>query len=331
MAPSITSVQALTLEYIAPTLADNVFLANATTAYLLSGGRVKIRPGGRFIQKPVIWASNTTVMAYSGYDRLDTTAQEEITAAQYNWRQIAVNVSISGLEEMQNDGPEAILDLWTAKVKIAEMSLQQFLNQKICGSAALKDPNKDFLGFDELIEDTATGGAAPASHGGTGLVGGLQRGAAADQQFWNNRYKTSTLATITQDMRTIFNYCSEGNAHPDLIVTTQELYEGHVNQNAGKQILTNPEMMKIGFPNVSFYGATMFFDRHIQGSGTSSGLMYFVNTDFLDITLHRRRNFAMRQRQDAFDQDAMQAFILLGGNMTLDNSRFQGVLEVGTV
>lgn len=318
MAPTIQSVAATTLERIRPRLADNVFKGNRVSGYLLARNRIEVVAGHDYLKCPIQWATNSTVMAYEHYDVLDTTAQEPLTAAIYNWKQIAVNCSISGLEEMKNDGPLAVLDLWTAKLRNSEMSLREFLNLKLLQNVSLKTA-KDFIGLDEGIEDDPV----PA-----GQLGGINR---TTETWWRNKYKAATLATLTADMRNLYNTCSEGDTYPDLGITTQELYEGYENQNAGKQILANRQMLDAGFENLMFKGMTLMWDRHVQGSGTANGLMYFINSDFVKLQIHRKRNFAMRGKQDAFNQDAMHTFILLGGNLTFDNSRFQGVLEVGTV
>src|SRR6185369_8705192 len=52
---------------------------------------------------------------YSGYDIQDTTPQDGITAAFYNWCQLAVPISISRIEERKNAGQFAQLDLLEEK------------------------------------------------------------------------------------------------------------------------------------------------------------------------------------------------------------------------
>lgn len=318
MAPSITSVQAITLEMIQPRLADNVFLANPTAAFLLQQGRVEVVDGSRYIQKPLMYTTNTTAKTYSGYDTLDTTAQEELTAVQYNWRQMAVSASISGLEEMQNSGSFAKLSLWSSKLKVAEQSLQQLLDYQLHVSYLSKGA-KDWLGLDEFVDDTATP---------IGTVGGISRNT---ESWWRNKViTTGTLTTQTQDMRRLYNLCSEGNRHPDYITCPYPLYENYENQNAGKQRISNVAMLDAGFENLMFKGATMVPNRNCIGGDSTTGPwnLYMLTSEFLTLTIHRDRNFAMRQPQQPINQDATVSFILLGGNATLNNSRFQGVLVV---
>ena len=58
---------------------------------------------------------NGTADSYSNYDPLPTTPMDGITAAFFNWSQMAVPVSISGLEKRQNAGEFQQLDLLEQK------------------------------------------------------------------------------------------------------------------------------------------------------------------------------------------------------------------------
>ena len=153
MAVPTTSLQTTTLRLIRRRMADNIFKANPTLAFFLMKNRVKTAPGGRFIAEPLMYATNSTVQAYRGYDRLNVAPSEELTEAQFNWRQAAVSVSISGEEELINDGPEAVFNLIRAKIKVAELSQKQFLDEKIHADVSGKDTSKDILGIDEIIDD----------------------------------------------------------------------------------------------------------------------------------------------------------------------------------
>lgn len=56
----------------------------------------------------------------SGYQSLNIAPSQVFSAAEYPIRQAAVAVSISGLEELQNSGEEAIIDLLESRVMNAE-------------------------------------------------------------------------------------------------------------------------------------------------------------------------------------------------------------------
>jgi hypothetical protein len=104
--------------------ADNVFSADPFLSWMRSGERVKVIDGGERIRVPILYEKSSAGGYYSGYDLLDTTAQEGHTTAFFNWKQIAYSVSVSGLELRSNSGSkEKINDVQDAKITQAAKSL----------------------------------------------------------------------------------------------------------------------------------------------------------------------------------------------------------------
>lgn len=62
----------------------------------------------------------TNCQWYSGYQTLNIAPSQTFTAAEYPIRQSAIAVSISGLEELQNSGEEAIINLLESRIENAE-------------------------------------------------------------------------------------------------------------------------------------------------------------------------------------------------------------------
>ena len=62
---------------------------------------------------------------------IDIVPQEGISAAQFPWRQLFATIAISGLEEAQNNGEEAIINLLRAKVMQAEETQKAKLNRML--------------------------------------------------------------------------------------------------------------------------------------------------------------------------------------------------------
>lgn len=311
MALPADNIATTTLQAIRPELADNIFKANGTVFFLLADGRVELATGGKRIDEPLHYAVNGTVKSYSGYDKLDVTPTEEFTTAQYNWKQFAGSVSIAGLEELENDGPEAVFNLLRSKVMVLEESMKQFLDEMIHNATTVKGA-KDFLGLDELVEDVA--GASQST------LAGIDRVANA---FWQNQYKAGTYSNLSSDMRNFYNTCSKGISTPNIVITTYKAYETYEDQNAGKQRLMDRQLMDVGFENLKFKGATI-----MPNENCITDNMYFLNTRYLRIKIHRRRNFVMTPFVKPHDQDAKVSQVMVAGNMTTNNSRFQGVMKL---
>jgi hypothetical protein len=98
-----------------------------------------------------MYAVNDTVATYSGYDAIDLTPQEGISAAEYDWKQMAASIAISGIEEAKNRGTEAIIKLLNAKIMQAEMSLKTTLNEQLFGTPSVAPAAKDFNGLGNII------------------------------------------------------------------------------------------------------------------------------------------------------------------------------------
>jgi hypothetical protein len=62
-------------------------------------------------------------MYYSGAEALDISPNETFSAAEFNYKQLAGNVTINGLEQIQNSGKEAVHNLLKSRIRNLEKSL----------------------------------------------------------------------------------------------------------------------------------------------------------------------------------------------------------------
>lgn len=328
--PTVENIATTTLQLIRRRLADNIFKANPLAAWLLMRGRVKTASGGKRIEEPLIYATNNTIQAYTGYDRLNVNPTQELTNAQYQWRQIAGSVSMSGLEELMNSGESAVFNLLQAKIRVAEMSMKQFLAEKLLAGTATKDTTRDFLGLAELVE-----AKAPASQS---TVGGIDK---ATESWWQNKFVDedgaawSSSVLLSDQMTKLYLETTKGLSQPDIFLTDQRTFQQYEDENRDKLRFSDTNLMDVGFTNFRFKKATLMWDENIMsGNGIETSettsaahhIMYSLNSEFLSLTLHPRRNFVMTPFITPTDQDAKVAQILVAGNMTCSNMRFQGVL-----
>jgi len=112
---------------------------------------------------------------YAGYDILDISPSDVITAAEYPWAQAAAVVAANGLEiDVQNTGKEQIINLFKGRIGNAERTMK---NQLTFGmySDGTAFSGKIVGGLQLLVADN------PA----TGTVGGINR---ATNAFWRNQF-----------------------------------------------------------------------------------------------------------------------------------------------
>lgn len=117
---ALQTLLATTVANYRKTLTDNVFNARPLTYFLMDKGRIRMLNGGTNIVEPLIYGENSTVASYSGYDTISLTPQSGITAAEFDWKQYAASVAISGIEEAKNNGEQAMVNLLEAKIMQAE-------------------------------------------------------------------------------------------------------------------------------------------------------------------------------------------------------------------
>src|SRR5271170_115700 len=109
-----------TLENRGRKLADNITNNNALLNRLRRRGKSRNWSGGREIMEELRYAQNQTFMWYSGTEFLNVSLNDTMTAARFPIKQAVIAVVLSGLDEIQNDGEERMIDLIEARVDTAE-------------------------------------------------------------------------------------------------------------------------------------------------------------------------------------------------------------------
>lgn len=318
--PNLSEIITTTLRNRTGKLADNVTDNNAILYRLKQRGRTKPASGGRTLVQELAYQENSTFMWYSGYDQLDISATDVMSAAEFDWKQAAVGVTISGLEQLQNAGKEKILDLLENRIDIAEKTM---MNKLALGAYADGTGNagKEIGGLQLLIAD------APSS----GTVGGINR---ATWNFWRNYSRDSSDAGVTMSATTIqsemniaYTNLVRGTDRPDLIITDNTLWLYYLGSLQAIQRITNDKLASAGFTNLKYMDADVVLDGG-QGGNCPSAHMYFINSDYIHYRPHSDRNMVVMggERMNT-NQDAIVKLIGWAGNMTASNCALQGVLK----
>ena len=145
-------------------LADNILNHNAVLRFLNRAGNVDPADGGRSLVEELEYAENQTFKYYSGYEALDISPSEVFDSAEYEWKQAAVVVSVSGAEERKNAGKEQSLRLVDRRIKNArEKTMMNNLSEGVY-SDGTGSSGKQIGGLRALVADDPT----------TGTVGGIR-------------------------------------------------------------------------------------------------------------------------------------------------------------
>ena len=319
--PNLSEIITTTLRNRTGKLADNVLDNNAILYRLKQRGTAKPAAGGRTLVQELSYSENSTFMWYSGYDTLDVSAQDVMTAAEFDWKQAAVAVTISGLEQLQNAGKEKILDLLESRISIAEKTMMNKISLG-CYADGTGNGGKEIGGLQLLVADLPT----------SGTVGGINR---ATWTFWRNYYRDSSdnsitlsATTIQSEMNIAYSNIVRGTDRPDLIITDNNLWLFYLGSLQAIQRITNEKMASAGFTNLKYMDADVVLDGG-QGGNCPSNHMYFLNTDYIHYRPHSERNMVTLggERMNT-NQDAIVKLIGWAGNMTASNCSLQGVLKV---
>jgi hypothetical protein len=319
--PNLSEIVTTTLRNRSGKLADNVTKNNALLNRLNKRGNVKPVDGGRTIVQELEYAENSTYKRYSGYEVLNIQPSDVFTAAEYDWKQAAVAVSISGLEQLQNSGKEKVIDLLESRIKNAERTMQNNLSAD-CYSDGTADGGKQIGGLQLLVADTPT----------TGTVGGINR---ATYTFWRNQSfdattdggGAATAANMQSYMNRLWLQLVRGTDRPDLIIADNNYFRLYWESLQAIQRITSDEMAQAGFQSLKYMDADVVFDGGYGGAAPTNH-MYFLNTNYIFLRPHKDRNMVpLDPDRFSVNQDAMVKLTAWAGNMTLSNAFLQGVLK----
>ena len=317
-APNLSEIVSSTLRNRSGEFADNVTKDLALLRRLEQRGNVKPADGGRTLVQELEYAENSTFQYYSGYEGLNVAPSETFSAAEFNWKQAAVNVTWSGLEaDIQNAGREKVIDLLESRIANARRTMANNLSTGIF-SDGTGTSGKQVGGLQSLVAD------APA----TGTVGGINR---ANYSFWRNQTYdfsdesvTPSATTIQAAMRNLYLNCKRGSAAseaPDFVVAGTTYFEYFWNSLTTIQRVTSDDEATAGFDSLKFRKADVFHDEDC-----AAARMYMLNTQYLFWRPHRNRNMVPLERKGAVNQDATVVPIVWAGNLTMSNAARQGVI-----
>lgn len=316
---TFTELVSTTFRNHARDVKDNISRNNALYARMTKKGQIRVEDGGLTITQPLDYNANGTYQRYSGYDVLNIQQSDVITAAEYQWRQIALNVVASGLELRINSGDSAIIKLAKARIKNAMRTFKNNFSFDIYADGTL--PNQ-VNGLQALVADA-----------GTGTVGGIDSGTWT---FWANAVQSAaaplqgggaivpSATTIESLMLPLWLNQVRGDDKPDLIVASNDYFTFYEGAQVSIKRYTTSDDVSGGFTSLKYKNADVIFDG---GSGIPAAHMYFLNSDYLELVVHRDANLSVQDQMAPINQDAAVIPILWMGNLVCSNRRLQGTLK----
>lgn len=312
-----TELVSTTFRKHAKEIKDNVSKNNALLRRVYDKGNVRREDGGLTIVAPLDYAENNTYQRYSGYDVLNVGASDVISAAEYQWRQIAINVVASGLELRTNSGDTRIINLVKARLKNAIRTFKNNFSADIYSDGTLAN---QINGLQALVADA-----------GTGTVGGID---SSTWTFWKNKVQSAAApiqgggaitpgpATMESLMLPLWLALTRGDDQPDLIVMDNNYFTFFEQSQTSIKRYTDSTKADAGFVALKYKGADVIFDG---GSGIPTNHAYFLNTDYLELVVHKDADMTVMDEMKPYNQDAAVVPVLWMGNLVCSNRSLQGV------
>lgn len=309
------NLSALTKDKYIPTMVDNIFNSNVLTHRMLR--KSKPAASGNKVLQPLEYGKSAAKGFFSGYDIMDTSPTETFTDASYEWKQCYATVSISGREEMLNDGPERVIDLLEAKVKNAEKSLKDLFGTTLYGTS--DGTGDEFVGLQKICAvDRSLGGIDSTTY--TWWDGQTQ---AAGSSTFSDVAASSGANSIGREFRKMYGACTVDNDSPSIIVVPQIVFDAYEESLTGQKRFgpAAQALADAGFTALMYRNTPVVVDDHCP-----AGKAFFLNENYLQFRHHRKRNFVFEGFQKPVNQDARVAKIQWLGALTCSNASRQGTI-----
>ena len=316
-----TEIVSTTFRNHSKEIADNFSNHNALYRRMAAKGKTRSESGGYSIVQPLEYAANGTYQRYSGFDVLNVSQSDVFTAAEFNWRQIAINVVSSGYELRVNAGPQRLANLAKSRIKNAIHTFGNNFSSDMYADGTLTN---QIDGLQKMVADTPTN-----------TVGGINAGTWA---FWQNKVQSAaaplqggsaitpsaTQGVMESLMLPLLMELTRNNDKTDLIVSSNDYYQFFEGGLISQKQYTDADMANAGFMNLKYHGIPVVFDGN---SGMAASRMYFLNTNYLEMVTHSDANMTVMDEAKPFNQDAVVVPILWMGNMVCSNRSLQGIVK----
>jgi hypothetical protein len=235
MALSIAQLDAITHKKIIPKMYDNIFDSNPLLKRFQKGGNYVSQDGGTTIDVPLNYAQTSAAGWYAGSETLDTTDNENITAARYNWKSLYANISITDEDELKNSGVPGVLKLLASKSMIAEKTLKDDLGTGLYSDGT---DSKSIVGLRDIVATDQT-------------VGGISQ---STNSWWQGKVDSTSTTLTLSALQTQYENASVDSEKPTVGMATRANYNRYYNLLQPQQRFTDDTTARGGFQNLMFNG-----------------------------------------------------------------------------
>lgn len=326
--PGLSEIITTTLRKRQKVLRDNITNNNAVLLSMEKQGSIVEEDGGRTIIEEMWYAENGTFIRYDGGQILNTSYNPTQTSSEFDWKQFAGAVVITGKEERMNAGSERSINLLDGRIKALEYTLKNNYNSDMLSNGTA-DGGKQIGGLALIISKTPTSGS----------VGGIDRSAASGAFYRNFKFNTTTdapasgTATNVGNIKDYLTYCiintTRGTDKVKMLLQGATHYRLLMGAMQSIQRIMDPAMAKAGFTGIEYEGIPCILGGGVSFGGESlvqDDLTYGLNTEFLKMRVHRDANMEPLPEVQSINQDSKVQITVFMGNMTASAPRLSFVM-----
>ncbi len=302
MALTWDQVNGITEKKFLPKLYDNVFLTSPILKRMKDKSYKKL-DGGTSIMIPLEYDDLTSSGWYTGADTLSTSDNETMTAAEYAWKQLYANVTITRRDELINSGDAQKIDLAKSKMKNAEKTMAQLLSTGIYNAGSTTNA---IIGLQAIIATSST-------------VGGIAQGTYS---WWQGQLDSSTTAFSIGAVQTVYSNCTLNNESPTVIAATKANYNRYYGQLQPQQRFMDSDTAKGGFSSLMFNGVPFIADDFAP-----SNHIILVNEQYLHLCVHKDEDMRFSGFQKPENQNVRLGQVFWMGALGSSNNRMHGRLS----
>ena len=269
-------VSTTTQSKLMPKVVDTILNSNVFATRMLSRAQ---KYNGERMKFPVKYVKNTTGTSFAGFDTFSTAATDNRVNLEFVPKFYQMTVALPLDELSANATEERVIDLAKLELASTAQDMADDIGSIFYGSGT-GNGSKDFLGLEAIVDD----GTNVTTYG------------ALSRTTYTTLRSTVTASSGTLSltkMSTLYNSATSGSQKPTLGLCSEtifSLYESLLQPQ--ERIAKDVSMMKsegnMGKVGSGFIGGTGFTGLFYKGfpiladEKATSGVLYFVNEDFLD-------------------------------------------------
>ena len=306
--------------------------------------------GGTYIQRPLIYSELNGDWFGKG-DTFNISYVTTDTAVTVNMKTNYVNVTLYGIDDILNRGPQAAFSIVESKFANASMKMAKIIATGLYqdGQSSVSPPftgalsgTKSLDGLLAWVDDGNSSGSYTSAGDQTQSftsVGGITRTdlfAASAYSFSTgitppaavgglNAYTIRGYSAYSLiDVNTSYGFAWFGNDYPDLLAGTQTAYNKIWNTLQPQQRYNDgqSDVGKVGFQAFRFNASEVVIDKYIPDDGTN-GMLLGLNTNYLEFYISENKKFqfgftGFKEAQNSID---IAGQFLFAGNLIVPNPR----------